>query len=61
MDLTWARILFTVSVFISFMLVLLIVFNKRNKHNYDEAAASIIDDADLPVSDSPQSNRENGA
>ena len=54
MDLNWARVLFTVCVFISFM----IVFNKRNKSNYDDAANSIVDDEDTPTA---QSNRENGA
>ncbi|MCG7656519.1 cbb3-type cytochrome oxidase subunit 3 [Wielerella bovis] len=60
MDLNWARTLFTVCVFISFMLVLCIVFNKRNKSNYQDAANSIIDDADTPMGDT-QSSRENGA
>lgn len=60
MDLNWARTLFTVCVFISFMLVLCIVFNKRNKSNYQDAANSIIDDTDTPMGDT-QSSRENGA
>ena len=58
MDLNWARVLFTVCVFISFMTVLLIVFNKSNKSNSDDAANSIVDDEDTPTA---QSNRENGA
>ena len=41
MDVNWARSLFTVWVFISFILVLYIVFNRRNKKNYDDAANSI--------------------
>ena len=48
MDVNWARSLFTVVVFVSFMLVLYIVLNKRNKTNYDEASRSIIDDDDTP-------------
>ncbi|ASP18217.1 cbb3-type cytochrome oxidase subunit 3 [Neisseria sp. 23W00296] len=48
MDVNWARSLFTVAVFVSFMLVLYIVLNKRNKTNYDEASHSIIDDDDTP-------------
>ena len=43
MDANWARSLFTVWVFISFILVLYIVFNRRNKKNYDDAASSIFD------------------
>ncbi|STZ76786.1 cbb3-type cytochrome oxidase subunit 3 [Bergeriella denitrificans] len=43
MDVTWTRSLFTLCVFISFMLVLYIVFNKRNRQNYDDAANSIFD------------------
>ena len=49
MDVNWARSLFTVAVFVSFMLVLYIVLNKRNKTNYDEASRSIIDDDDTPL------------
>ena len=60
MDLNWARTLFTVCVFISFMLMLFIVFNKRNKGNYDDAANSIIEDPDTPTGN-VQSGRENGA
>ena len=43
MDANWARSLFTVWVFISFILVLYIVFNRRNKKNYDNAANSIFE------------------
>ena len=43
MDVNWARSLFTVWVFISFILVLYIVFNRRNKKNYDDAANSIFE------------------
>lgn len=60
MDLTWARVLFTVCVFVSFMTVLLIVFNRRNRGNYDATAQSIVDDPDTPNT-TAQSNRENGA
>lgn len=48
MDLNWARTFFTVCVFISFMIVLIIVLNKRNRANYDDAAQSIVDDPDTP-------------
>ena len=57
MDVNWARSLFTVLVFICFMLVLYIVMNKRNKSNYDEASRSIIDDDDTAHDD----NDNNGA
>lgn len=60
MDLSWARILFTVWVFVSFILMLYIVFNKRNKSNYQDAARSIMDDQDTPDSNA-QSSHENGA
>lgn len=43
MDVNWARSLFIVWVFISFILVLYIVFNRRNKKNYDDAANSIFE------------------
>lgn len=43
MDINWIRSLFTVWVFICFALVLYIVFNKRNKKNYEDAANSIFD------------------
>lgn len=61
MDLTWARVFFTVCVFISFMLVLVIVFSKRNAANYDNAADSIIHDADTPGEDAQPSRHDNGA
>ncbi|MBF0803208.1 MULTISPECIES: CcoQ/FixQ family Cbb3-type cytochrome c oxidase assembly chaperone [Neisseria] len=48
MDINWVRSLFTVWVFISFMLVLYVVLNKRNKRNYDAAANSIMEDNDIP-------------
>ncbi|EGF11501.1 TPA: CcoQ/FixQ family Cbb3-type cytochrome c oxidase assembly chaperone [Neisseria bacilliformis] len=48
MDVNWARQLFTVLVLVSFILVLYIVLNRRNKANYDEASRSIIDDDDTP-------------
>ena len=47
MDINWVRSLFTVWVFVSFILVLYIVLNRRNKQNYDDAANSIIDDDDV--------------
>ncbi|WP_274571518.1 cbb3-type cytochrome c oxidase subunit 3 [Neisseria leonii] len=61
MDVNWARSLFTVSVFIGFLLVLLIVFSKRNKANYEEASRSIIDDEDTLHEDAARPNRDNGA
>ena len=45
MDMTWARVFFT-------------VFTRRNKVNYDDAARSIVDDPDTPDT---ESDRENGA
>lgn len=48
MDINWARSLFTLWVFVSFILVLYIVFNRRNKQNYDDAASSIMNDNDTP-------------
>ncbi|MDO4433416.1 MAG: CcoQ/FixQ family Cbb3-type cytochrome c oxidase assembly chaperone [Alysiella sp.] len=59
MDMTWARVAFTICVFISFMLVLLIVTSRRNKANYDDAAKSIVDDPDTPQTP-PKSNLDNG-
>ena len=61
MDANWARSLFTVVIFVSFMLILFIVLNKRNKQNYQDAAQSIIDDPDAPPSNAVQFNHENGA
>ncbi|WP_416191989.1 cbb3-type cytochrome oxidase subunit 3 [Neisseria sp. CCUG12390] len=46
MDINWIRSLFTVLIFVSFMLVVYIVYSRRNKQNYDEAANSIFDDKD---------------
>lgn len=60
MDLTWARILFTLLVFVSFMLVLYIVFNKRNQANYDDVASIIVNDPDTPT-ESVQAKPDNGA
>lgn len=60
MDLTWARILFTLLVFVSFMLVLYVVFNKRNKANYDDVANIIVNDPDTPTDD-VQVKPDNGA
>lgn len=48
MDVNWARSLFTVWIFVSFMLVLYLVLSKRNKGNYEEASRSIVDDDDTP-------------
>ncbi|MCF7521767.1 CcoQ/FixQ family Cbb3-type cytochrome c oxidase assembly chaperone [Neisseria sp. ZJ106] len=44
MDVNWIRSLFTLWVFLCFMLVIYIVFHRRNKQNYDEAASSIFDE-----------------
>lgn len=60
MDLTWARVLFTVGVFVFFMLVLVRVFSKQNKRGYEELAQTIVNDPDTP-DDVAQSSRENGA
>lgn len=61
MDINWVRSLFTVLVFISFLLVLYIVLNRRNKQNYNDAADSIINDDDLPNEEAPRLSRDNGA
>lgn len=62
MDLIWTRIVFTVCVFISFMLIVFIVTRKSNKGNYDNAARSIIDDPDTPSNNQAvQINHEHGA
>ena len=64
MDASGARSLFTVWVFISFILVLYIVFNRRNKKNYDDAASSIFDNDERRPSekdDQAQSVRDHGA
>lgn len=53
MDINWARSLFTVWVFVSFVLVLYIVFNKRNKKNYEDASRTIVDDDDTPSAPNP--------
>lgn len=61
MDLAWANSIFTVCIAISFAVILLIVLNKRNKSNYQEAARSILEDNDVPEeAPSAQTNRENG-
>ena len=44
MDINGIRSLFTVWIFICFLLVLYIVFNRRNKKTYDDAAHSIFDE-----------------
>lgn len=61
MDLSWARSLFTVCIFVSFMIILFIVLNKHNKQNYDDAAQSIMEDFDTPQSSDAQFDHENGA
>ncbi|MDO4696197.1 MAG: CcoQ/FixQ family Cbb3-type cytochrome c oxidase assembly chaperone [Neisseria sp.] len=61
MDINWVRSLFTVWVFISFILVLYIVLNKRNKKNYDDASRCIVDDDDTPDESALNPNREHGA
>ncbi|MBQ9601570.1 MAG: CcoQ/FixQ family Cbb3-type cytochrome c oxidase assembly chaperone [Neisseriaceae bacterium] len=61
MDINWARSLFTVGVFVSFVLILFIVLNKRNKQNYQDVAQSIIDDPDAPPGSEVQFNHEDGA
>lgn len=59
MDFTWARVLFTLWVFISFILMLYVVYNRRNKEGYQNVAQSILDDEDTPESAS-EISRENG-
>ncbi|UOO82518.1 CcoQ/FixQ family Cbb3-type cytochrome c oxidase assembly chaperone [Uruburuella testudinis] len=66
MDINWVRSLFTVWVFVSFVLVLYIVLNRRNKQNYNDAANSIMEDNDTPSDDMPSEEsarlpRDNGA
>ena len=56
MDANSARSLFTVWVFLCFVLVLYIVFNKRNRKNYDDAANSIFNDEQTP-SENNQSDK----
>ena len=60
MDLTWARVLFTLLVFNFFVLMLYIVYHKRNKSGYQEVGKSIIDDPDTPA-ENVHSNPDNGA
>ena len=60
MDLTWARVLFTLLVFNFFVLMLYIVYHKRNKSGYHEVGQSIIDDPDTPA-ENVHSNPDNGA
>ncbi|AUX60812.1 CcoQ/FixQ family Cbb3-type cytochrome c oxidase assembly chaperone [Simonsiella muelleri] len=60
MDLTWARVLFTLLVFNFFVLMLYIVYHKRNKSGYQEVGQSIIDDPDTPA-ENVHSNPDNGA
>ena len=63
MDINWVRSLFTVWVFVSFILVLYIVLNRRNKQNYRDAANSIMDVNDTPSDESarlPRDTRDNG-
>lgn len=61
MDLIWTRVMFTICVFISFMMILFIVTRKSNKANYDDAARSIINDPDTPSNQTTQINHEHGA
>ena len=60
MDLTWARVLFTLLVVNFFVLMLYIVYHKRNKSGYQEVGQSIIDDPDTPA-ENVHSNPDNGA
>ncbi len=60
MDLTWARVLFTLLVFTFFVLVLYIAFHKRNQAGYQDAGQSIMDDPDTPE-DNVHSSPDNGA
>ncbi|MBP7968876.1 MAG: CcoQ/FixQ family Cbb3-type cytochrome c oxidase assembly chaperone [Neisseria sp.] len=61
MDINWVRSLFTVWVFVSFILVLYIVLNRRNKQNYRDAANSIMEDNDTPPDQPARDTRDNGA
>ena len=64
MDANWARSLFTLWVFVSLFWLSIIVFNRRNKKNYDDAANSIFDNNDDNTSDKTGDNRlirDNGA
>ncbi len=48
MDLTWARSLYTVICFGSFLIIILIVLRKGGKKEYDQIANNVVDDDDLP-------------
>lgn len=61
MDLNSARVLFMAWIIVSFALVLYVVFSKRNKDNYRDAARSIVDDSDTPPDEPAESNRNHGA
>ena len=63
MDVNWARSLYTVLVFVSFALILLVAYNRKSKKGYDDVAQSLIDDDDIPHEDgaSVRDYRDNGA
>lgn len=63
MDVTWARSLYTVLVFISFALILFVAYNRKAKKRYDDVAQSLIDDDDIPHEDdaSKHGTGDNGA
>ncbi len=48
MDLTWARSLYTLICFGSFIIIVLIVLRRGGKKEYDNIAKEIVDDDDLP-------------
>ncbi len=56
MDLTWARSLYTVLCFGSFLIIVLIVLRKGGKKEYDSIADSVVDDDDLTYSNSDAPN-----
>ncbi|TDR82732.1 cbb3-type cytochrome oxidase subunit 3 [Paludibacterium purpuratum] len=56
----FARELFTVFCFVSFLLFAWVAYSKRSKQRYNEVANMIIDDDDTPKED-PAQQTGNGA
>lgn len=54
MDVTWARIAFTLLVIVSFFVIVGITLGRKSKQRYHDIAQQIVDDDDSVKADSPK-------
>lgn len=58
MDVTWARIAFTLLVIVSFFIIVWIACGRQSKERYDDIAKQIVDDNDSVEATVPKSHSD---